>query len=267
MNENNRESFFSLNLLSTEKSLIVEGSAIVKRNMIIERDLILDGFINTPEIETMRDCIMINRNIVSNKKDHRYDLGEEKRRWNNIYANNVNSYKMNSKEITTANLLVNNDIYLDETSIYSKNNMIMCIDGNSMSLKTNVFDVNGLLTINKDMRHILLNGCIMTSMMRINNYLQLTPQKLIAKKTGKIVVLGSLILVTIEDDCEIELISPEGILFNDTYVRVVVELVKKGSLGVKIGENIIKLNKKCDYIEILLSDANTDYIGGNCCIK
>lgn len=316
MDELNKGTFSTLNILSNDKArkskpgaVNINGGMRVRKNIIVDEDIyskiiittnmnILDNLYIEDVLETTDDNIIAKKDVISSKNvdtNKRYNLGENKRRWEMIYANNTDTYTVNSKKITSINLDVASDISLGSNN----NNPILKIDSvdsdtcvingnfivldnsqnigfsysntdNKINFQTKCFDINDLFTVHNSSKHILVNGCMMANIVKINGYLQLNPQIICINKDEQEIDLdSSLIFLDIETNNKTSIKIPSNSLFDGTIVRISVRKVNKDTeCKLFINEdNYVIMDRYGDNIDLYIDKQSIEYIGGNCGIE
>lgn len=297
------EAFQSIYILSDEKSskyyngsLRVNGGIGVKKNIIVNEELKATDIIATNSITARNNLylsgkltisstlftndknIVFEKDIVSNQKDNdtRYNIGNNNKRWENIYCKNIDSYTIKSKINSTIDLNATGNITLGNkenptivldtnapnTAIIKGNlfilddsnkaNITYIQDHNQLYLKTDYFDVNGLLSVHKNNRYINVNGYMASTVLKINNYLQITPQYItIEKEQEEITIYSSLIFININNNSNITLSPPKDISFDNTIIKIII--LETNNMSININ-NKYKMSNNGDCIELFYKE-------------
>lgn len=306
MNQDENSSVNTMHILSQRTAslsgngltgaLIVNGGTSIYGNMIVNDDILTKNIDVTGNLK-VRHNMYINGNIIFGKDlmpsiniktNRKNNIGHENKRWENAYMNNIDALKIQATNLDILNdisLGSNNespvfkiDEQLPDTCVINGNLIIVDNSENSviaynqelnnLFIKTNHFDINGLFTVNKNLKHVIINGVMMSNTIQINNYLQISPQTVIIddklEDIGKITIESSLVFVVIEKTCKINIDVPVGEIFNNIVFKIVVKENKNDDiLHIRISEKTYELREYSDYIELFASGDTIDIIGKN----
>jgi hypothetical protein len=156
----------------------------------------------------------------------------------------------------------------DITAVNTNNKSIIHLDSTTsqLFLKTELFSVNGILNIDKNTRSTLLKGYVSTDNFEINNFIQIVPQQVtINSYTNKVRITGSLILLTINCQCIINLITNSDIPIN-SIIKIVIKTnntrTKDRLVIINLDKYVIELDDVNDYMEVIIEKDCVTYIGG-----
>lgn len=270
--------------IGVKKNIIV-GEDIRAKNIIAtesitaRNNIYISGYLTIAStLSTLDDKIVFEKDIISSNKDSdtRYSIGTVEMRWENIYVKTLNCYTTDTSIISTTDLNATGNIILGDkenptiildvnapsTAIINGNmfftdkdkkvNISYLQEQNQLYLKTKYFDVNGLFSVNKDTRHTAVTGYMSTSILKVNNYLQITPQIVtIEKEEDELIIYSSIIFLKLETSSNITLLAPDDIEFDHTIVKIIIKESNNNNVIIYLNtDKTIKLTSTNKYIEL-----------------
>ena len=271
-------------------SITTAGGVGIKKNLIVDEDittcdltvkktakinnLIINNDISVPSMFINNtDNISFKKNICS---DSELSIGSQEKKWKIVHSKNIDADMVKSKSIITNKSIIqgeliikNNDrVYFTsnkkETNIYNKlnvvnnkNESIVSIDPeiNKMIVRTDVFSINGLFNVSKDNRQVLLRGILDTNIVKINNFLQIEPQKVIINKNQNIKLLSSILLLKVNKKSHVKLLLNSAINNSLVDIYVTTQLLEQEELlRIDINDNSYVFSKNNSHLKLFINN-------------
>ena len=174
MNEAKRDSCYTLNVLSQQRSVneitgsittkggmgvgkniyvkdeICANEMITRNNARIGKNLYVMGTIEADDmfyLDNEFNSMVIKKNIVSNKHNNMsYDIGHSNNRWNNIFSNRLDTKSISTLQVNTDKIHINDGIsigansYNNNSMMYIENDTII-MNGSIVMIDTNMVPI------------------------------------------------------------------------------------------------------------------------------